>query len=84
MSSSTSGSKVKEYELSLEFQQGFGFTRARVVNGYLILHHRSGGTIRCEFDIKRLPLFKKKLENTITANENGIKFDSNFDSTNSY
>ena len=73
-------SKIKEYSLSPEFIEEFGFVSARIVNGYLILPHKSGKDIRCEFNDKNLPKFKKKLEIAIAVNENGIEFGSNFDS----
>jgi hypothetical protein len=77
--SSTPGPKVKEFSLTPEIQ-AFGFVKASVVNGYLTLRHKSGGAIRCEFDSKKLPTFKKRLENAIAANDNGVEFDTNFDS----
>ena len=70
---------IKEFALTPEIE-AFGFTKADVVNGYLTLRHKSGETIRCEFDGKKLPTFKKKLEIAIAANENGVEFDNNFDS----
>src|SRR5215216_1244715 len=77
---SSTPSKVKEFNIGSELTSQFGFVKATVVNSYLTLRHKSGGTIRCEFDSKNLPRFKKKLENAIAANENEVKFDSNFDS----
>ena len=71
--------KIKEFSLTPNIE-AFGFIKASAVNGYLTLLHKSGGAIRCEFDSKKLPTFKKRLENAISANENGVKFDSNFDS----
>ncbi|HEY9388008.1 MAG TPA: hypothetical protein VIP70_13285 [Nitrososphaeraceae archaeon] len=82
MSAATSGPgpKIKEFELTPEITQ-MGFVSARVINGCLTLRHKSGGAIRCDFDNKKISAFKKKLENAIAANENGVKFDSNnFDS----
>ena len=73
-------SPIKEFKLSPEFCAQFGFVNATVVNGYLILPHRSGGAIRCEFDSRNLPKTKKRIENAIAANEDDIKFDSSFDS----
>ena len=78
--SSISGPRVKEFNLPPEFKEAFDFDSAKVVNGYLTLRHKSGAAIRCEFDGKKLPTFKKKLENAIAANEDNVKFDSNFDS----
>jgi hypothetical protein len=77
--SSTSGPKVKEFSLTRDIE-AFGFVKVSAVNGYLTLHHKSGRSIRCEYDSKKLPTFKKRLENAITTNENGVEFDSNFDS----
>lgn len=74
-----SWSKVKEFSLTPEIEE-FGFVKAFVVSGYLTLRHKSGGAIRCEFDSKNLPRFKKRLENAIAADENGVKFDNNLDS----
>jgi AAA lid domain len=71
--------KIKEFSLTPNIE-AFGFVKASAVNGYLTLLHKSGGAIRCEFDSKKLPTFKKRLENAISANENGVKFDSSFDS----
>lgn len=71
--------KVNEFSLTPEIE-AFGFIKASVVNGYLTLRHKSGGAIRCEYDSKNLPRFKIKLENAISANENGVEFASNFDS----
>lgn len=76
----TTPSQVKEYSLSPNFMEEFGFVSARVVNGYLILRHKSGEDIGCEFDSRNLARFKKKLENAISRNENGIEFDSGFNS----
>lgn len=75
---STSCPKVKEFTITPEIE-AFGFIKASVVNGYLTLRHKSGGAIRCEFDSKKLPTFKKRLENAISANENGVEFGANFD-----
>jgi hypothetical protein len=72
--------KIKEIIFDTKMTDQFGFLKATVVNGYLTLRHRSGGSIRCESDFKNLPAFKKKLENAIAANENDVKFESNFDS----
>jgi len=72
--------KIKEFNLPPEFKEEFGFNSAKVVNGYLTLRHKSGGAIRCEFDGKKLPTFKKRLENAIAANENNVRFDNYFDS----
>jgi hypothetical protein len=71
--------KVKEFTITPEIE-AFGFIKASVVNGYLTLRHKSGGAIRCEFDSRKLPTFKKRLENAINANENGVQFDGDFDS----
>ena len=76
--SSTPGSRIKEFSLIQEVK-AFGFVKAFAVNGYLTLRHRSGGAIRCEFDSRKLPAFKRRLENAIAANESGVKFDVNFD-----
>jgi hypothetical protein len=77
---STSGLRIKEFILPPEFKMEFGFDSAKAVNGYLTLRHKSGRAIRCQFDEKKLPTFKKRLENAIAANEDNVKFDSNFDS----
>lgn len=77
---SISRPKVKEFELSSEFKEEFGFIRAYVIGSYLTLDLKSGERIRCEFDSRKLPIFKKKLENAIAANLSGVEFDSNFDS----
>jgi hypothetical protein len=78
--SSIAGPRVKEFNLPPEFKEEFGFDSAKAVNGYLTLHYKSGRAIRCQFDDKKLPTFKKRLENAIAANEDNVKFDSNFDS----
>jgi hypothetical protein len=80
MTYSASSPKVKQFELTTEFKQEFGFMRVSVTNGYLNLVHKSDKLLRCEFDIKNLPKFKKKLEKAIATNEYGVKFDANFDS----
>jgi hypothetical protein len=76
---STSPSKVKDFPIGPDFSAEFGFVKATAVNGYLTLRHKSGGTIRCEFDHRNLPKAKKRLENAISANENNIDLDSSFD-----
>lgn len=58
MTYSASSPKVKEFKLTPEFKQEFGFIRASVVSGYLNLVHKSDRLIRCEFDIKNPPKFK--------------------------
>lgn len=78
--SSLSGHRIKEFNLPPAFIEEFGFDSAKVVNGYLTLRYKFGGAIRCQFDEKKLPNFKKRLENAIAANEYNVKFDSNFDS----
>jgi hypothetical protein len=75
---SSTPSKVKELILTPEIET-FGFIKASIVNGYLTLRQKSGGAIRCEYDGKNLPRFKTKLENAISANENGVEFNTNFD-----
>jgi predicted transcriptional regulator len=77
--STSPGPKVKEFSLTRDIE-AFGFVKANAVNGYLTLRHKSGGAIRCEFDSKKLLTFKKRLENAISANEDGVEFDNNFDS----
>ena len=79
MTSSISRPEVKEFELSSEFKEEFGFIRAIAVSGYLILSHKSGRHLRCEFDSKKLPIFKKRLENAIAANLNEVEYDTDFD-----
>jgi hypothetical protein len=76
--SSTPGPKVKQFSLTPEIE-AFGFIKANAVNGYLTLRHKSGRAIRCEFDGKKLPAFKKRLENAIATNENDVKLENNFD-----
>jgi hypothetical protein len=76
--SSSPGPKVKEFSLTRDIED-FGFVKASAVNGYLTLRHKSGRAIRCEYDSKKLPTFKKRLEIAIAANENEVEFDNNFD-----
>jgi hypothetical protein len=72
-------SRVKEFALSPEFKEEFGFCSALATSGYLTLRHKSGAVIRCEFGAKNLPRFKKRLEIAIATNENCVKLDGNFD-----